>query len=498
MSRMTRHILCLLLVIPVLCAGTCPVARAQADVVLSGTVRLFSSFYTEDGKDDALAPHDAGDYALTRSELRVGLSGYVSDSVSFRSSVYFVSLARDDFDGLRDLETSSGYSSAVHEQDVYVREAFFTIQDFLAEGMDLSAGRQRVRWGTSDEYNVVDNLNPVDYRNLLSFDPDYQAEHLTMDGLNLEYHLPFEFDLKLQAVYFFSFKPSTLPVGFTDQSRAVLQSRLDALTEGYGFPGGDVDLVVRDIPDYRVSKGPAGLRMSGVAWNFDWGLSYYRGYQSLPLISRLETDITTEAGGLTAYYDFPRLDVAGFDLSGEFSSIGVWAEFGAYFPEDRDVLVATTLMSTPNVQAFPLLEDPYYKYTLGFDYTFGIGSGLYWNTQFNHGYYDEFDYTSEADTFLGLGGPGFTGGLGDYYISRLEYSFFNDTLTITLDGLLEVARYEKLSNNTATVFKPDIEYKPYDNASLELGYVMITGAEGTKYGSFEDHDVIYALLKAYF
>lgn len=497
MSRVTGSLPAVLLFL-VLNAWASSAAWAQTDVVLSGTIKLFSSFYTQDSQDDAFIPHEQGEYALTRSELQVGLSGYVSENVSFRSKVFFTSLARDDFDDLQDLESYSGYSSAVHENDVYVREAFFTVQDLAIEGLDLSAGRQRVRWGTSDEYNVVDNLNPVDYRNLLSFDPDYQVEHLAMDGLNLEYQLPFDFDVKLQAVYFFSFKPSTLPVGFTAQSGAVLQSRLDALTSGYGFTGGDVDLVVRDIPDYRVAKGPVGLRMSGIAYNFDWGFSYYRGYQSLPLIYRLETDIAADSSRLASYYDYPRLDVVGFDLSGEVSSVGVWAEFGAYFPEDRDVVVATTLMSTPNVQSFPLLEDAYYKYTLGFDYTFGIGNGLYWNTQFNHGYYDELDYTSEADTFLGLGNPGFTGTLGDYYITRFEYSFFHDTLTLTLDALLEVAEYEDFSNNTATVFKPDVEYKPYDNVSLELGYVMISGARGTKYGGFEDHDVLYVLLKAYF
>jgi hypothetical protein len=57
-------------------------------------------------------------------------------------------------------------------------------------GLDLTVGRQRARWGTSDEYNVIDNLNPVDFGNLYTFDPDYFVAHLPMDGFNLEYRLP--------------------------------------------------------------------------------------------------------------------------------------------------------------------------------------------------------------------------------------------------------------------------------------------------------------------
>ena len=53
--------------------------------------------------------------------------------------------------------------------------------DLFVPGMDLIVGRQRTRWGTSDEYNVIDNLNPVDYANLYSFDPDYFVMHDT-DG----------------------------------------------------------------------------------------------------------------------------------------------------------------------------------------------------------------------------------------------------------------------------------------------------------------------------
>ncbi len=475
-----------------------PAVHAESSVKLEGTVKFFSSFYMQQSPDDAFEPHDPGDYSLNRGELHVGLNGYVSDNVSFRSMVYFIYDARPEYDDLEQLESGSGYSSIVHEQDTYIKDASFTLMDLGLEGLDLTIGRQRVRWGTSDEYNVVDNLNPVDYRNLFSFDPDYLVEHLNMDGFNLEYIVPVDFDLKLQAVYFVSFKPSTLPLGFTAQSLAMQQSRLDELTTSYGFPGGSVGMVVRDVPDYEVSSGPAGLRVSGVLWNFDWGLSYYHGHQSLPMPYRVVTDIGLDSTTMTSCYDYPRLDVVGFDCAGEIHSLGVWAEFGAYFPEEKDVVLTTSLMSSSSSEAFALLEDIYYKYTLGIDYTFGVGNGIYANAQFNHGYYDEFDYTAEARDALGVGDAGFMGKLEDYYVTSVEYSFFNDELTTTLDCVLEVADYEDFSDKTALILRPEIEYKPFDNTSLALGYVSISGGDQTKYGGFKDNDVVYLLMKTHF
>jgi len=55
-----------------------------------------------------------------------------------------------------------------------------------------------------------------------------------------------------------------------------------------------------------------------------------------------------------------------------------------------------------------------------------------------------------------------------------------------------------ISGNSALVIKPKLVYKPYDNTSLELAYVLITGDSATKYGAFEKSDVAYLLMKVHF
>jgi hypothetical protein len=468
-------------------------------VNIKGEIKFFSSAYTEDDTEDPFEPHEAGDYNLNRGELHLKLDGYISEKVSYRSLLYFTYGVRQVYDDTEELQVDESGTSEADDLETELKEASFTLMDFGAPGLDLTIGRQRVRWGTSDEYNVIDNLNPVDFGNLYTFDPDYFVAHLPMDGFNLEYELPTETPVKIQAVYFLSFKPSTLPRSFKARSTALMQDELDGLTGDYGFPTGEASIVLDEPPDYSVADAPVGVRLSGNLFNMDWGLSYYHGYVSLPVIHQIDADISLASGTtLTSFMDYPRLDVAGFDLAGEVRSVGVWAEVGCYWPEDYEVRRTTRFLTTTETKYIELFERPYYKYTVGFDYTFGIGTGLYWNTQFNHGFYDEFRYTVEARDELGLGGPGFMGDIEDYLASRIEYSFFNDELKTILDCLLEMPELSDVYGNSALVIKPKLVYKPYDNTSLELAYVLITGDSATKYGAFEKSDVAYLLMKVHF
>ncbi len=473
-------------------------AGAEPYVRLGGTAKLYTSVFTEGGDGGGLFPHKSGDFALTRAELWLKLNGYASDNVSFRARADFIYTADTDYDSISEIEAGRGFSSEVQEFDINFREASFKIMDLFTPGLDLIVGRGRTRWGTSDEYNVIDNLNPVDYANLYSFDPDYFVRHEPMDGFVLEYLFPVDFDLKVQGVYYLAFKPSPLPAGF--ESFLALQQKqgLDALTAPFGLPPGTSTVELENVPDYNIENGVFGIRLSGNFFNFDVGLSYFHGHQTLPLPDTIVTDLTGEIPSVTGFYGYPKLDVFGFDLAGELYSVGIWAEVGVYIPEKRDTVV---LVRTPlgNLEErFPLLERPYTKFTVGFDYTFGIGEGLYWNAQFNRGFYDEFTYTEEADEALGLDRSGFLGKLDDYYLTFLEYSFFSDSLTVTMNFLLAVAGYSDFSSNNTWVLTPEIEYVPFDGMSIEVAYMTFNGAASTKLGAFSDSDLVYVLLKAFF
>ncbi len=473
-------------------------SRAEPYVRLGGTVKLYTSVFTEEGDGAALFPHEAGDFALTRAELWLKLTGYASDNVSFRGRADLIYTADTEYDDFSDIEAGTGFSSEVQDFDINFREASFKIMDLLTPGLDLIVGRGRVRWGTSDEYNVIDNLNPVDYANLYSFDPDYFVRHEPMDGFVLEYRFPLDFDLRFQGVYYLAFKPSPLPAGFESFLARQQKDALDALTAPFGLPPGTSTVSLEDVPDYNVENGVFGIRLSSYVLNFDVGLSYFRGHQTLPLPDTIVTDLTLETPSVTGFYGYPRLDVFGFDLAGELYSVGIWAEAGVYIPEKRDTLVLVRTPLGDLEDRFQLLDRPYTKFTIGFDYTFGVGEGLYWNVQFNRGFYDEFAYTEEADEALGVDRSGFLGKLDDYYLTYLEYAFLSDTLTVTLNFLLEVAEYDDFSSNNTWLITPELKYVPFDGTSIEVAYIAFNGAGTTKLGAFSNSDLVYVLLKAFF
>jgi hypothetical protein len=475
-----------------------PEGRTEPSVHLGGTVKLYTSVFTESGEGGGMLPHEAGDFALTRAELWLKLNGYASDNVSFRARADFIYTANKEYNDFSDIEAGSGFSSEVQDFDINFQEASFKVMDLFVPGMDLIVGRQRTRWGTSDEYNVIDNLNPVDYANLYSFDPDYFVRHEPMEGFTLDYLLPFDFDMKVQGVYFLSFKPSPLPAGFEGLLALQQKQGLDDLASSIGLPPGTSRVGLEDVPDYNLENGVFGIRLSGNFFNFDLGLSYFWGFQTLPLPETIVTDLTGEIPSITGFYGYPRLDVFGFDLSGEIYSVGTWAEVGVYIPEKQDTVVLVRTPLGDLEDRFMLLNRPYTKFTVGFDYTFGIGEGLYWNVQFNRGFYDEFSYTEEADEVLGVDKSGFLGKLDDYYLTFLEYSFLSDTVTVTLNFLLGVSGYSDFSSNNTWMITPEVEYVPFDGMSIEVAYLAFNGAASTKLGAFSDSDLVYVLMKAFF
>ena len=65
------------------------------------------------------------------------------------------------------------------------------------------------------------------------------------------------------------------------------------------------------------------LKLSGTAFNLDYSLSYFRGFDDLPMPLKLDP-----AAGLVL--GFPEIQALGFDFAGEWHAVGFWGE-GALF-----------------------------------------------------------------------------------------------------------------------------------------------------------------------
>lgn len=446
-----------------------------AEIDFSGRIKLFNSLYLNSNHQGPYFFHDAGEFALKRLEARFVLSGELSSSVSFYTRVDTYTNPDLISNSTPFPEaTSLGVPSSSEPFQAVLYEGFIKISGFLFNQLDLTIGKQRITWGTADKMNVVDNLNPIDLANFLSFDPDYFAERRPQFAFNWELYLGSIH--KLQLVWLLSRQYAPLPPGFT---------RL--LNQSYDFSG--VNLIKAKNTFQNTNFG---FRYTTVVANFDLGVSFYRGNQHLPVITGVELGPPNQ---IFSYFSYPRENIFGFDLAGELKNVGLWAETAIIFPEEVKGFVVQPVLvgGKPFLfkDEFDLFQKNYFRFVVGFDYTFDVGSGLYLNGQYLHGFFDERAYAEKARQIFGLEKGMFFGELEDYFILRGEYKLFREALKLQLGSMMEFSGEKR-----AVVFLPQIEWKIKDLILLQVGSYLTNGAkEGTKFGLFSRDKVVYLSLK---
>jgi len=441
---------------------------------ISGRVRLFSSMYAADNPDGTFFTHEAGQFAFRRAEVRLKIAGVVNDRVSYGVRFDAFSYPGDLLDSGQFPESAFLGSPASSEHfELSLYEGWVKVSDFLLAGLDLTAGKQRISWGTADKIGVVDNLNPVDFANFLSFDPDYFFERRPQTGINLEYFPGGSW--KIQLVGLLQHQVSPLPWGY------------EALA-GKFFPW--TDIVVEKSWEDTAAETVWGARVAARPLGIDLGLSYYRGNLSLPYLKSMSVTTYTRSG----VYDYPKAVIWGVDLAGEAAGIGYWAEAAYVVPED-----VTGVYSFPIYidgvlvmydKTFPLFADGFWKFVVGADYNFG--GGLSANVQFLRGFFDEMDYAGEAESVFHFRPGMFFGEPGNYVLGRLEYKFARDTVKLKMGGL-----YETTSNGGAFILMPEAEFRVADAFNVVCGaFAAVSGdREKTKFGAFRDDGQIYAGFK---
>lgn len=447
----------------------------SASIDFSGRLKLFSSIFISKNLYGQYFSHDRGEFGFKRLETRLKMAGEISDNISY--FIRFDAFSRPDasFNSTAFPEAGIlGSPTQVEPFELSLYEGYIRINHFLSRNMDLTVGKQRIQWGTADKVNVVDNLNPIDFANFFTFDPDYFAERRPQIALNLEYYLS-EIS-KFQLVWLLSRQYAPLPAGFTER-----------------LLSGEVTSRIHiDKERFLVKNTNFGLRLSTVLLNTDIGLSYYHGNYHLPVLYGYSA---LDVYSIDQFYRYPQKNVFGIDLSGEILSVGWWAEVAYVRPEKMSGFVEAPISVGREFQIVkqevPLFENGYIKYIIGGDYTIGIGNGLYLNAQYLHGFFDEKNYSKKAESVFGFRKGMFFGEIEDYLIARAEYKILNEDLKISIGGIVEFA-----SNETAIFYMPSLEYRALDYVIIQTGAFITTGKGlNTKFGVFKNDKLAFFLIK---
>jgi hypothetical protein len=188
---------------------------------------------------------------------------------------------------------------------------------------DFTVGKQLINWGTTDGMNPVNNINPIDYSDLL----DTDDERIGVYGLRTQLFLN-AFDIDL----FWS------PIPVTGQMPN-LNSRWFPSAEMMGIPAqlfqSDAALSINDNPPaLKVNDGEIALRMRKQFSGFDLAISYFNGYDHLPDYSLDASGMALVSPQLMLQSAYRRLQVFGVEMAFTLpAGIGLRGESALFVPE---------------------------------------------------------------------------------------------------------------------------------------------------------------------
>jgi len=401
-------------------------------------------------------------YNRFRPELSVGVDPQLYIFVSLDLRFYDFATAASTTD-LEDPERHFPTSMTLWE--AYVR-----LSDFLVDGLDLTVGKQRIQWGTADELNPTDQLNAYDFSDLTDF-----TARIPTWAARFEYYLG---EYRLEAVWLPTVHPPLLPRG-----GGSLFAGGEAATTADGATIALEDHL--EFPSRRLANSGFAVKLSGYAAGFDYSLSYFDGFDGLPVPRRVELAPRqgASASGLAGdmWLTFAKSRTIGADFATEKGGVGIWGEGAVVFPQEVPLVTVVRSGTDSTVETGVALEGrPYFKSTVGLDYTFP--GGWYGNAQWVHG------------LFLERG----AGNLHDYLAGRLEKKLLREELRITVGGVLEIARWSEISGNFGYGVFPEVIYSPLDNFEMVAGAFLVEGRGESQFGAWDTADQMYLRVNVNF
>jgi len=420
--------------------------------------------------DDRILLKDKNNWAWNENRIALRLDKKITSSSKFYSEVWLRNI------GLPNI-TSSGdlYNKGIVDPyNLEIREAYVQLFGFLTKNLDIKIGRQRITWGTADKLNPTDNLNPYDLEDILDF-----GRHRGSDAISLNYY--FNNDFSFQSVFIPFSQPANMPVGiFANALNPTMELPQGMILKGYS------DIIL--LPKYNLGESTvAGGKFKGMVKGVDFSLSYVWGRDGLPFGTRNTFVPVDTLGGINinSQLSFARTHIIGADLATSIAGIGFWAEAALFIPE-KDVIMTNDFSAFYPMSPVPVTKDsllldsskPYIKFVVGGDYNFADGS--YINLQFMHGFIHERGNEN----------------LNDYFFLRYEKKFFNDKLKIApVGGGFIVTDWNKIKDNYAIVYMPEVSYKATDNAEITLSTVFFDGKGDNLFVNMKDYDMFMFKLK---
>jgi hypothetical protein len=266
--------------------------------------------------------------------------------------------------------------------------------DFLAPGLDLRVGNQRVRWGTGDGYSPSDRLNPLDLEDPTRFD-----RRLATPALRIAYHVD---DWTFSSTWRPLFIPSLLAPNIVEV--AASSATADTIDLGAEVQGQVPEVnEVRthiELPTQSLFGGSIANRVEWAAPFGDVGFGWYLGRDTLPALSGEVVPESFFEGNqvdLLVNLRYPAIQMMAIDYrSAPFGGLTAWLDAALILPERTRVFIAQSRLE--DLERLNVIDQapgrdievevqsgkPYVSWVAGLDRSFG--RWLYANLQYVRGF----------------------------------------------------------------------------------------------------------------
>ncbi|HOO91210.1 MAG TPA: hypothetical protein PLA74_10350 [Syntrophales bacterium] len=492
-----------------LCIWLCPLPVAAYEYA-GENLTLTLSGYLESGARYA-CDNDTPDEDPS-TELGIDLNADFGSKASFKLFLQVIDDGKviDPGNGLLFNEFNKIYQDK--NPSVDIDEAYL---DLFTDSMDFRIGIQKFAWGRLDEINPTDNLNTEDFSQGGTNEENDRKIGVPAVRTNVYTDL-----VNIELAWIPQYVPYRLPTSEERWFPGVLNPP-DVIETDTGAGDIPVTSSYQDIEMHGQypSHSEYGIRVSKYIAGCDISLSYFRGYNVMPITSGptdltitlrdfLALDYSIEAE-TTLVPEIHKMNVYGFDFTttlGSFTIRGEYAYYqNRYFNRKLDSVLNEELTQEKqdnimddflqtyldsdgqaSVQTFRIdpqiaLQKDSMKYGIGIDYIYGDTSvSVQAIQEFVPGYDDDRPIYFIKDGF-------------DTMITvSFKQFFLQNTLEANLDGAYDLVFKEYL-------VKPSVKYKFTESLQFTLGAIWLDGKErDSLVGQYQDNDEIYAKLTCYF
>ncbi len=369
-----------------------------------------------------------------------------------------------------------GYDNSEADEDVDLR-IYESFLKYSSTHWDLSVGKQRVRWGKSDQLSPLDYINPDDLRQFMSVPLEERKLSSWLADLKI-----YSDKLTIETVLSPFFEKSELE--YFDSDWALYRNLRQQILSSPELPAAIKSYarnisVNEDTPDKNLENMSGAFRVSWQGEQSDFTLSYRYGWETVPYIESfpvkninysgnsngnltevLATSILTDEDVEATY---KRQSIIGFDWESVFEYIGFRGEL-AYI--DNVSFLTNDLTSK---------REPATHVVTGIDYT--SDNDYYYNIQIS--WFHIFDYKNDI-----------------LYYEQDNVSLLGEIKKPVWRGNIELsAKYNYSITDRSSYLQPSVKVKYFKNTEIETGVKIFSGDSDTQMGSYDEADQVYAQLK---